>query len=187
MSPFGGPNVLIAPTTGTVWFDIAVLGGRWFVIDGSGQLDELAPMSNQVIASYTVPAANSLGTGPDGFLYEAADDVFRLDPNTGASTQVGALPSGYSSAGDLVFFGGNIFVSVNGPCGGALVEMDPASGAATVIGGDGLGCVYGLAVYAGTMFIVNCDGKVGTFDPQSGVVKLLSTTGIGVYGADVLP
>src|SRR5262245_36060960 len=42
-------------------------------------------------------------------------------------------------------------------------------------------------VAGGTMFILNCDGKVGTFDPATGVAHVLSTTGASVYGADVLP
>jgi hypothetical protein len=187
VSPFGGPSVTIASSNGPAWFDVAILGGRWFVIDGAGTLDELFPMTNQVKASFHVPAANSLGAGPDGFLYEAGSEVYRIHPNTGIASLVGSLPSGYASSGDVAFFGGQIFVSTDGPCGGALVQVDPTTGASSVLGGDGLGCVYGLASTGGTLFVVNCDGKVGTFDPQTGAVRVLSTTGIAAYGADVLP
>jgi hypothetical protein len=68
-----------------------------------------------------------------------------------------------------------------------LVQFDPGTGTSVVLGGDGLGCVYGLAATATTLFILNCDGKVGTFDPATGVAHVLSTTGVGVDGADVLP
>ena len=87
----------------------------------------------------------------------------------------------------MAFLDGQMYISVDGPCGGALVQFDAQSGTSTVIGGDGLGCVYGLAVSGGTMFIVNCDGTVGTFDPTTGVVRVLSTSGVQVHGADVLP
>jgi hypothetical protein len=170
-----------------VWFDAAILKGRWFVVDGSGALDELVPMTNTVKHQMSVPATNSLGAGPDGYLYSASTDVYRFDPNTGASTTLGSLPAGYTSSGDVAFFMGQMYISTDGPCGGALVRFDVASGTSTVIGGDGLGCVYGLATTATMMFVVDCDGKVGTFDPTTGVVQVLSTTGLQPYGADVLP
>jgi hypothetical protein len=187
VSPYGGPNVIIAPSSSSVWFDVAILNGRWFVVDGNGSLDELLPKTNTVTHSMSVPATNSLGAGPDGYLYSASTDVYRFDPNTGASTTLGSLPTGYASSGDVAFFKGQMFISADGPCGGALVQFDVPSGTSMVIGGDGLGCVYGLAATATTMFVVNCDGKVGTFDPTTGVVQVLASTGLQPYGADILP
>jgi hypothetical protein len=187
VSPYGGPNIMLAPSNGTTWYDVAILGGRWFAMSDGGALVELVPGTNQVLSSFPVPAANALGAGPDGFLYAALVDVYRLDPDTGAAQTLGSLPPGYASSGDLAFLGGKMFVSTDGPCGGALVQFDPATGASTVLGGDGLGCVYGLATLGSTMFVVNCDGKIGTFDPVTGAVEVLSTTGVVAYGADVLP
>jgi hypothetical protein len=186
VSPYSGALQTIAAPSGGSPLDVAVLGGRWFVID-PGSLVELVPMSNQVKKSFPAPQANSLGAGPDGKLYAASQNVYRLDPDTGAAQTLGALPAGYSSSGDIAFLGAKMYVSTDGPCGGALVEFDPATGASTILGGDGLGCVYGLAAAGGTMFILNCDGKIGTFDPVTGEVRVLSTTGITAYGADVLP
>ncbi len=80
-----------------------------------------------------------------------------------------------------------MFVSADGPCGGALIEVDTSSGTANVLGGDGLGCVYGLAATSDTLFILNCDGKIGTFDPNTGDARVLSTSGLQVYGADISP
>ncbi len=81
-----------------------------------------------------------------------------------------------------------MFVSTDGPCGGALVEVDASTGATNVLGGDGLGCVYGLAATSDTLFIVNCDGKVGTFDPNTErPVQVLSAPSLQIYGADILP
>ncbi len=186
VSPYGGAVTTLAPSNGKVWFDVAVLDGRWFAIDGTGTLAELAPGTNQILHSYPAPAANSLGAGPDGQLYAASTQVYRIDPDSGASMVLGSLPAGYSSSGDVAFLNGRMYVSTSGPCGGALVQFDVASGTGTVIGGDGLGCVFGLATAGGTMFIVNCDGKTGVFDPTTGVAQVLSTTGVSAYGADAL-
>lgn len=188
VSPYGGAPVTVAATKGTIHFDVAVLGGRWFVIDPSTQqIVELFPMTNQAKKAFPGPDANSLGAGPDGKLYAASNIVYRIDPDTGAVTVLGSLPPGYSSSGDIAFLDGKMYISTDGPCGGALVLFDPVTASSTVLGGDGLGCVYGLAVSGGTMFILNCDGKIGTWDPATGVAHVLSTPGIKVYGADVLP
>jgi hypothetical protein len=151
------------------------------------QLVELVPWTNIVKKSFPAPPVNSLGAGPDGKLYAANTTVFRLDPDTGQATALGSLPPGYQSSGDIAFLGNDMYISTDGPCGGALVQFDPQSGTSTVLGGDGLGCVYGLGASGGTLFIVNCDGKVGTFDPTTGVAHVLSTTSAGADGADVLP
>jgi hypothetical protein len=55
------------------------------------------------------------------------------------------------------------------------------------LGGDGLGCVYGLASVGDTLFMINCDGKVGIFDPDTGEASIFSTTTVQAYGADALP
>ena len=65
--------------------------------------------------------------------------------------------------------------------------MDLQTGTGTVLGGDGLGWVYGLAAVGSTLFLVNCDGTIGTFDPTTGVARILSSSSVSVYGADVLP
>lgn len=187
VSPYGGPVALIAASTGAIHDDVAILGGRWFAVESTQALVELVPGTNQIKASFPLPPVNSLGAGPDGQLYAAGQFVYRLDPNRGSVSQLGAMPPGYTSSGDVAFLGGKMFVSADGPCGGALVQFDPATGSAVVLGGDGLGCVYGLAVSGGVMFILDCHGTIGTFDPGTGVVRVLSTTTVSVYGAEALP
>jgi hypothetical protein len=187
VSPYGAPTVTIAASNGNTHFDVAILGSRWFVINPNNRIAELTPMTNTQITSFQSPSANSLGAGPDGKLYAASTTVYRIDPDTGASTALGQLPAGYSSSGDIAFLNGRMFVSADGPCGGALVEFDTAAGTGTLLGGDGLGCVFGLAAAGGVLFVLNCDGKVGTFDPDTGEARTLSTPQISVYGADTLP
>ena len=186
LSPLGNPTAqIIANPGGTVHLDIAVLDGRWFVMDQF--LRELYPGTNMVKADISPLQLNSLGGGPDHMLYAAGTQVFRIDPNSGMSTYLGDLPTGHSSSGDIAFLGDRLFVSTDSPCGGALVEFDPLTGTSTVMGGDGLGCVYGLANVGGVLYIVNCDGKIGTFDPDTGEVRIFATTTVQAYGADALP
>ena len=186
VDPFTGTTTQIASGNAT-YFDIAILGNRWFAIDPAPALIELKPNTLHIKHSLPAPNANSLGAGPDGMLYAASNDVYRIDPDSGAFTVVASLPAGYTSSGDIAFLDGRMFVSADGPCGGALIEVDAASGTTDILGGDGLGCVYGLAATSDTLFIINCDGKIGTFDPNTGDAHVLSTSNLQVYGADVLP
>ena len=87
----------------------------------------------------------------------------------------------------IVFLGDRMFVSTDSPCGGSLVEFDIDTGVATVLGGDGLGCVYGLANVDDVIYVVNCDGKIGTFDPDTGSVRIVASASVTTYGADTLP
>lgn len=186
VAPFGAPTqTLIAAPNGSVHLDIAVLGARWFALDAT--LRELQPGTNQVIADLGIAGGNSLGAGPDGKLYIASNYVFRVDPDMPILEMLGPLPEGHTSSGDVAFLGDRMFVSTDSGCGGALVEFDVTTGTGTVLGGDGLGCVYGLAPIGGKLYIVNCDGTIGTFDPDTGEVRLVSTTSVLAYGADALP
>lgn len=186
VAPYGAPSVtLLAPTNGETFLDVAILNGRWFAI--TSDLVELAPGTTQIIADLGPGLGNSLGGGPDGKLYQASDAIYRVDPDSGATELVGALPAGHVSSGDIAFLGDRLFVSTDSGCGGALVEFDLATGAGVVLGGDGLGCVYGLASAGGELLLMNCDGKVGTFDPVTGQVSIFATTPVLAYGADQLP
>ena len=185
VAPFGTPTQTLIAAQQSVHLDIAIVDGRWFVMDFI--LRELYPGTNNIKADISPLSLNSLGAGPDHMLYAAGTQVYRIDPNTGASTLLGDLPLGHSSSGDLAFLGNRMFVSTDSPCGGALVEFDPATGQSSVLGGDGLGCVYGLATVGGTLYVVNCDGTIGTFNPDTGDMRILATTTVTVYGADALP
>ncbi len=187
VAPFETPaQTLIADSNGTTHLDIAVLGDRWFAADGAG-IRELIPFTNFVIADLGVGGPNSMAAGPDGMLYLASNPVFRVDPDAGTQTVIGNLPAGHNSSGDVVFLGERMFVSTDSSCGGALVEFDTQTGVSTVLGGDGLGCVYGLANVDDVIYVVNCDGKIGTFDPDSGEVRIFARTLVEPFGADALP
>ncbi len=185
LQPYTGQKQLIAPANGHFYLDVAILNGRWFAIGGG--LFELVPGTNQIKNMLPGPSVNSLGAGPDGFLYGASTQIYRIDPDTGASSVIAGLALGQSSSGDIAFLNGKMYISTDGPCGGALVGYDPMTNVATVLGGDGLGCVYGLGSAGGVLYIVSCNGTAGTFDPVLGLAHVLSTPKIQAYGADVLP
>ena len=187
VAPYASQDTLIAATTGDIHLDIAILDGRWFTIGGG--VVELVPFTNQqlrFVASVSF-GANSLAGGPDGWLYAADTSIYRIEPDNGVVQVVGSLPPGHVSSGDIAFLDNRMFVSTDSDCGGALVEFDLDTQQATVLGGDGLGCVYGLASWGSVLVIVNCDGKVGTFDPLTGEARVFTTTQVFAYGADLLP
>ncbi len=187
VSPFASPGeVLIAPPSSGPHLDIAVLGSRWFTAD-SFAIRELVPFTNVVLATLPFGGPNSLAAGPDGMLYAASNPVYRIDPDDGSSQQIGSLPIGHNSSGDIAFLGERMFVSTDSGCGGALVEVDITTGQSTVLGGDGLGCVYGLATVGGVLYVINCDGKIGSFDPDTGEVRIFAETTVEAFGADALP
>jgi hypothetical protein len=186
VAPYASPSqTLIAPSGGVTHLDIAILGDRWFAAGFA--IRELAPFTNDVIRTLEFGGHNSLGAGPDGLLYTATIDVFRVDVDTSAFELLGQLPPGHFSSGDIAFVGERMFVSTESPCGGAIVEFDVASGTSQVLGGDGLGCVWGLANVDGTLYVANCDGKIGVFDPDSGEARVVATTSVRALGADALP
>lgn len=187
VTPFGTPTqVVLAPSAGGAsHLDVAIVNGRWFAIQGS--VVELLPFTNQIIRGLGPLLGNSLGAGPDGWLYAADNSVRRINPANGDTEFLGPLPDGHASSGDIAFVGDRLFVSTDSGCGGALVEFDIITGQATVLGGDGLGCVYGLASGDGVLFLINCDGKVGTYDPDTGEVRIFATTNVQAYGAERLP
>jgi hypothetical protein len=186
VAPYETPSsTLIAPTLGFTHLDIAVLNGRWFAIDAS--LVELTPGTNQILNDLGPLDANSLAGGPDGMLYAANTWVIRIDPDSGAQQYLGELPPGHSSSGDIAFLGDRMFISTDSGCGGGLVEFAVATATGAVLGGDGLGCVYGLAGVGDQLFLVNCDGRLGSFDPDAGEARIFSITPVLAYGADLLP
>ena len=187
ITPYGNTTATFLADGGLTYLDVAILGDRWFAVS-TISLVELTPGTNEVIQELGFLPVNSLAGGPDGMLYGAQEVVIRVDPDTGEQVEMGTLPFGHVSSGDIAFLGERMFVSTESGCGGTLVEFNLESGVGTVLGGDGLGCVYGLATGDdGDLFILNCDGKVGLFDPDSGEARIFATTGVTVYGADRLP
>ncbi len=151
----------------------------------SGAATEIGPLGGN-------GELNGLTFGSDGTLYSSGgSDLYTVNPTTGAATLVGdlGLGSGYASAGDLAFNGGQLYESVGAGFGASdLVRVDPATGAGTIVGeivGDPN--VLGLVTASnGTLYGV--DGtKIYSIDTQTGVGTLVENYGSSslniAYGA----
>lgn len=116
-------------------------------------------------------AGNSLSFVPAGIL-DATKEVlvtynggtyYKVDVTSGATTELGSLPSGYSSSGDIVSVkGGGTYVTVNGNgCGDCLLEIDPKTGSMKKNwGAVGASQVYGIAFWAGSVYTFDNSGQI---------------------------
>lgn len=136
-----------------------------------------------------VPADQLGQTGDDVLVGTRNTDgkVFRVDPMTGATTQVGDMGAAFASSGDLVAvagFGTVQTITGNGP--DKLARLAPQTFAATPIGSDtGFGMIWGVAYWKNKIYGFTSDGAFILIDPTSGAATLVSNTGIGWYGAAV--
>ena len=116
-------------------------------------------------------AGNSLSFVPAGTI-DATKEVLvtynggqymRVDIDKGTTTNLGSLPGGYSSSGDIVSVkGGGTYVSVIGNgCSDCLLEVNPKTGAMVKNWGSlGTGRVYGIAYWAGVVYAFNEAGQI---------------------------
>lgn len=99
--------------------------------------------------------AGTLDPNVEALVGYVGAEYIRIDPSTGAITNVGTIGGGLSSSGDIVSVkGGGTYLTVNGPgCGDCLIEVDPASGALKKNWGPvGYSSVFGLAFWAGAVY-----------------------------------
>ena len=125
---------------------------------------------------------NSLVFGPDGKLYGAHDELFTINPNTGALTMIGGWGR-YLSSGDLAFVDGSLYLSSLTPTADTLFKINPKTGAGTQIGtGITSGLVYGLATSDdGHLYGVSGSRVLG-IDTVTGIGQVIRTydTGTGL-------
>jgi len=136
-----------------------------------------------------VPADQLGQTGDDVLVGTRNTDgkVFRVDPMTGATTQVGDMGAAFSSSGDLVAvagFGTVQTITGNGP--DKLARLAPQTFAATPIGTDtGFGMIWGVAYWKNKIYGFTSDGAFILIDPTTGAATLVQNTGIAWWGAAV--
>jgi hypothetical protein len=136
-----------------------------------------------------VPASMLGMTGDDVLVGTRNDDgvVSRIDPMTGAVSQVGDMGSAFQSSGDLVAVDG--FGTVQTTLGApwdVLVRLAPNSFAATKIGNDtGFGQIWGLGFWKNKIFGFTRTGNFITIDPSTGVGTLVQSGGPEWWGAAV--
>jgi hypothetical protein len=133
-----------------------------------------------MIASGNYP--NSLSFVPAGTLDPNVEALvgyvgsmyIRIDPTTGAITNVGSIGGGYSSSGDIVSVkGGSTYLTVKGAnCAtDCLLEVDPKTGSLIKDWGDVAHVdVFGLAFWAGAVYGFDNGGQLFEVDFTNGMM-----------------
>jgi hypothetical protein len=137
-----------------------------------------------------VPAVQIGQVGDDVLVATRNADgaVFRVDPMTGATTQIGNMGAGFSSSGDLVSVAdlGTFQTAENASLPDRLLRLAPQSFAATPIGTDiGYGDIWGIAYWKDKVFGFTSGGEFVTIDPNTGVGTLVQGNGPSWWGAAV--
>jgi streptogramin lyase len=114
----------------------------------------------------------------------------RIDPKTGTVTVVGSYGANLGASGDLVaikdgtLFGVN---DVNATSNNQLLSINPATGAAKIIGSIGYARVWGLAYWKGTVYGLTKQGDLLAINPKTGAGTLVQTYPYEFWGAAVTP
>jgi len=135
-----------------------------------------------------VPAAMLGQTGDDVLVGTRNADgaVFRIDPTTGAATQVGNMGA-YMSSGDLVAVDGfGTVQTITGSTNDRLARLAPQTFAATPIGTDtGFGQIWGVAFWKNKVYGFTDNGAFVLIDPNTGAATLVTNNGQAWWGAAV--
>jgi hypothetical protein len=137
-----------------------------------------------------VPASALGETGDDVLVGTRNSDgkVFRVDPNTGATTQIGDMGGSFVSSGDLVAVNGfGTVQTVTGASHDKLARLAPQTFTASTIGASdtGYGEIWGLAYWGNKVFGFTNGGAFITIDPATGVATLVTQNGLQWWGAAV--
>jgi hypothetical protein len=136
-----------------------------------------------------VPATMLGMTGDDVLVGTENSDgkVFKIDPMTGAATQVGDMGGGYASSGDLVAVEGfGTVQTVTGASSDVLAKLASNTFTATAIGsGTGFGMIWGVAFWKNQTDGVTETGDFILIDPVSGSANRVTSTGQAWWGAAV--
>lgn len=106
---------------------------------------------------------------------QAEGKLYRIDPITGAVTQVGPLTSGYRFFTDLAWVhGAGLFATLtNGDCASVcFAKIDPATGAATAFRKDLGTNIYGMSGYRDHLWALNNAGPVLAVNQTNGAMTI---------------
>jgi large repetitive protein len=136
-----------------------------------------------------VPATEIGQTGADVLVATRNSNgaVFRVDPMTGNTTQIGNMGN-YASSGDLVSVAtlGTLQTADNGVSPDRLLRLAPNSFAGTPIGTTvGFGDIWGIAYWKNKVFGFTEAGEFITIDPNTGAGTLVQSNGPRWWGAAV--
>jgi hypothetical protein len=134
---------------------------------------------------------------PDGTLLavDGTGQVIAIDLIALTTTILGSYGDGYSSAGDVVAVADGTLYGVSGtsegdvqqPANNVLLSVDPKTAIATAIGSIGLGEVYGLAYYGGTLLAFTGGQAIARLDPATGEATVIAYTQDQFWGAGITP
>ncbi|MBL8741102.1 MAG: hypothetical protein JNK04_08415 [Myxococcales bacterium] len=134
--------------------------------------------------------AGTLDPNAEALVGYNGDQYIRIDPLTGAITNIGSLNAGgLSSSGDIVSVkDGGTYLTVigNGCATDCLLEVNPATGAMIKNWGPvGYGATYGIAFWAGSVYGFSEGGNLFelTFDNNVMTSTLISSPGTAWWGA----
>ncbi|HEX5057845.1 MAG TPA: hypothetical protein VFV99_00740 [Kofleriaceae bacterium] len=169
---------------------IGVSFTRVYRVDPSNAATTL--LSSQLVRSFNglsfVPAAQLGMTGDDVLVGTQSTDgaVYRIDPMTGAATQVGNMGA-YTSSGDLVGVAGfGTVQTVNGSGSDVLARLATSTFAASPIGtATGFSEIWGVAFFKDKIYGFTNGGAFLLIDPNTGAGTMVSNNGIQWWGAAV--
>lgn len=137
-----------------------------------------------------VPATMLGQTGDDVLVgtNNADGRVMRIDPMTGAATQVGDMGGAFRSSGDLVAVAGfGTAQTVPGSASDMLAKLAPQTFVATAVGsGTGYGQIWGVAFWKDKVYGFTNQSYFVVIDPTTGVaMSVTQTPGLMWWGAAV--
>jgi hypothetical protein len=195
VGPFGWPTGYTTEQMTDIALDedgymVGVSFYHVFAVDkDSAQCTYLAPLSGSGFNGLSWVEGVGIDPGvPTLVGVDQAGSYVVIDPSTGQSTNVGSYGGGFGSSGDLVFVrGAGAFATADhlSYSSDVLVRIDPASGAATVIGETGFGDIWGLAFWGGQVFGFTDSGQFLLIDIDTGQGSLVESTSYRFWGAGV--
>jgi hypothetical protein len=176
------------------------LGGALVSIDPTNAHCTVLTRGPDLVTSLTYVPEGTLVANAEALVGYADDRYVRVDPTTGAVTDIGLLNNAASggirwiSSGDVVSIkDGGTYLTVTsaadaGAGGDRIVEVDPKTGALKrIIGPTGMNEVLGLGYWGGIAYGFTLAGKLIQIDLQTGAGTPIAIPdapdGLAFYGA----
>jgi len=169
-------------------------GNLYVIIKGGSTASQLATVNLLTGAATPIGSATGIAGleamefAPDGTLYAASfgtNDLYTLDPTTGAATLIGSL--GFTGVMDLAWdpFDKTMYAIESLGVGSALYSINLGTGAGTLVTDiPGDDCLMGLTIDSANQFLAmdHCDSSSPLYqiDPTTGDLTNLGNTGIGL-------
>lgn len=194
-------QIAAGTATGSTGMDLTP-GLQVYEYNTSNELVQITPSTGMAtpVGPGTIPDQATTGALTDGSYFgidAVTGNLYKIDLTTGATTQVGDVPTGAA----VLPAGCNLDSSLSGSAGSpsvlyytigytgasctafpdTLYQIDPTSGATTTgvqvtISGSGVNAFVGSTFVGGTLYGFTAGGQEYTIDPATGVATLLTST-----------